>query len=326
MIPTRRMLLYFGCTAFLALLCRYSADCAQAVRCAVTLCLRSAAPSLFPFFAASSLAISCGMAQALGRLLSPITRRFFHLPDCGAAALVLGFLGGYPAGARMAAELWRRGDCSRTQAETLLAVCNNTGPAFLIGMCGGGLFHSVRAGVFLYAVHIGAALLTALLLRPKARPPIAKKQAAPEEIPFFRCLTQSIVSAGRSCLMVCAFILFFSVILCLLRLTGVLPALCRITAPIFAAFGLTSDGTLALLTGCVELTQGLAGLTAAAGTLSARLTAVSFLCAFGGASVLFQSAAAAEGLRMSRCICGKCLHACLAALLCTLLLHLFPCA
>ncbi len=320
----RRALASVGCTIFLALLCRYSADCADAVRAAAELCLRSAVPSLFPFFAASSLAVSCGMAQSLGNAVSPFTRRVFHLPGCGAAALVLGFLGGYPAGARMAAELWRSGACSRSEAEALLAVCNNTGPAFLIGMCGGGLFRSLRAGLFLYAVHISAALLVAVLLRPKDCPPAAREQAQPEDIPFFRCLTQAVLSAGRSCLMVCAFILFFSVMICLLRLTGILPVLCRVTAPVFSLPGLTRSGTCALLTGCAELTQGLAGMTAAAGTAAARLTAVSFLCAFGGASVLFQSAAAAEGLRVSRCIRGKCLHACLAALLCALLLRLLP--
>lgn len=321
----RRLLTYVGCAAFLALLCRYSADCADAVRAAIELCFRSAVPSLFPFFAASSLAVSCGMAQSLGNILSPLTRRVFHLPGCGSAALVLGFLGGYPAGARMAAELWRSGICSRSEAEALLSVCNNTGPAFLIGMCGGGLFHSLRAGLFLYAVHICSALLAAVLFRPKARPlPVAYQQKQPEDIPFFRCLTQSILSAGRSCLMVSAFILFFSVILCLLRLTGMLPALCCAVAPLFSSLGLSDNGTLALLTGCAELTQGLAGMTATAGSTVARLTAVSFLCAFGGASVLFQSAAAAEGLRISHCIRGKCLHAVLAALLCIFLLHLFP--
>lgn len=319
----RKKFIYLICTLFLALLCRYSSDCAHAVRAAADLCLSSAIPSLFPFFTASSLAISCGMAQSFGKFFSPLTRRCFHLPDCGAAVLILGFLGGYPAGARMAAELWHNKICSKEEAETLLSVCNNTGPAFLIGMCGGGLFHSLRAGLFLYAVHIISALFTAFLLRPKHIPPVSKPLPQTETIPFFRCLTQAVLSAGRSSLMVSAFILFFSVVLCLLRLTGLLPAFCTLFAPIFSHVGLSETGTLALLTGCAELTQGLASLTPSAGSIAARLTAVSFLCAFGGVSVLFQSAAAAEGLRISYCIRGKCIHACLAALICAASIFLF---
>ncbi|MDO4173796.1 MAG: hypothetical protein Q4D42_03430 [Eubacteriales bacterium] len=317
---------YIGSLLFLALLCRYSADCADAVRAALQLCLTSAIPSLFPFFAASSLAVSCGLAQSLGNLFSPVMRHVFHLPGCGAAALFLGFLGGYPAGARMAAELWQNRLCTKEQAEALAAVCNNTGPAFLIGMCGCGLFHSLTLGIFLYAVHILSALLTAFVLRPKAIPATATASALPEELPFCRLLTQSVLSAGRSCLMISAFILFFSVVVCLLRLTGSLSAAAGSIAFLTQAVGLSDIGAQSLLIGCAELTQGLSGLTASAGSVPARLMAVSFLCAFGGGSILFQTAAATEGLSFSRCLRGKCVHACFSVLLCILFLHLLSSA
>ncbi|MCD8355364.1 MAG: hypothetical protein LUE11_02145 [Clostridia bacterium] len=310
-----------GSLLFLILLCRYSSDCAQAVRTALQLCLTSAIPSLFPFFAASSLAVSCGLAQSLGNLFSPLMRHCFHLPGCGAAALFLGFLGGYPAGARMAAELWHRNLCTKDEAEALASVCNNTGPAFLIGMCGCGLFHSLQLGIFLYIIHILSALLTAFFLRPKELPVSISSHKLPEELPFCRLVTQSVISAGRSCLMISAFILFFSVILCLLRLTGILSAACTAAAPLLSVSGLSFSGTESLFTGCMELTQGLAGLTEYAGFISARMTAASFLCAFGGLSVLFQTAAATEGLSFSRCIRGKCVHACISALLCGILFH-----
>lgn len=318
----RKSIVCAGCALLLALLSRYAADCADAVRAALSLCLTSVLPSLFPFFAVSSLSVSCGLAQALERPLAPLMRRCFHLPGCGAAALVLGFLGGYPAGARLSAELYRGGLCSREEASALAACCNNTGPAFLVGMCGAGLFQSTRAGLFLYAVHIGSALLTARLLRPPRARTVSGAAQPVTPPPFSRCLVQAVTAAGRACLMISAFLLFFSVVLCLLRRVGLLDALCALLAPVLPALGLSPAGMRSLLTGCLELTQGLAGLRAAAGTRRARLTAVSFLCAFGGLSVLFQTAAAADGLALSRCVRGKCVHACLAALLCALLLRL----
>ena len=310
-----------GSLLFLVLLCRYSADCTQAVQGALQLCLTSAVPSLFPFFAASSLAISSGLAQSLGEQFAPLMRHVFHLPGCGAAALFLGFLGGYPAGARMAAELWHSGLCTKDEAAALASVCNNTGPAFLIGMCGCGLFHSVRLGVLLYCIHILSALVTAFLLRPGQLPPATPSRPLPEQLPFCSLLTQSVLSAGRSCLMVSAFILFFSVVLCLLRLTGILSAICTAALPLLSGCGLSAAGIQSLATGCVELTQGLAGLTPAAGSTGARLAAASFLCAFGGLSVLFQTAAATEGLPFLHCIHGKCMHACISTLLCVFLSH-----
>lgn len=309
-----------GSLLFFILLCRYSSDCSHAVQRALQLCLTSAIPSLFPFFAASSLAISSGLAQSLGNRFAPLMRYVFHLPGCGAAALFLGFLGGYPAGARMAAELWHHDLCSREEASALASVCNNTGPAFLIGMCGCGLFHSVKLGIFLYVVHILSALITAFLLRPKQLPLKAPSRPLPEQLPFCSLLTQSVLSAGRSCLMVSAFILFFSVVLCLLRLTGALSVLCMGMTPLLSS-NLSSAGVQSLITGLVELTQGLAGLISSAGSVTARLTTASVLCAFGGLSVLFQTAAAVDGLPVSHCIRGKCIHACISALLCVFLSH-----
>ena len=312
------------CIVFLILLSIYSADCANAVRNAMQLCLFSAIPSLFPFFAASSLAISCGLAQDLGKILAPCMRTIFHLPGCGASALILGFLGGYPSGVRMASELYQAKLCSKEEANAIACCCNNTGPAFLIGMCGSGLFGSLRVGIFLYLIHIISALMVAWILRPKEIPSNTSVSSDCNHLPFFHCLIQSVLSAGKSCLMVSAFILFFSVVLQLLRQTGVLCTITAIFAPILYHFGLSTSGTQSLFTGCMELTQGLAGLTPSAGTIPARLIVVSFLCAFGGISVLFQTAAAAEHLNISHCILGKCMHALLAALLCFAMLLLFP--
>ena len=178
----RHRLYRAGCLIFLLLLCQHASACAAAVSAALQLCLTSVIPALFPFFAASTLAVSCGMAQMIGALCAVPFRTLFHLPACGAAVLFVSFLGGYPAGARMAAQLYRNGQCTREQAADLAAVCNNTGPAFLIGMCGNGVFHSLHAGIFLYCVHILSAVLTALVLRPQNIPAPAKPDDFPQTL------------------------------------------------------------------------------------------------------------------------------------------------
>ncbi len=311
------------CVVFLILLCQNSAACAEAVQYALLLCLTRVIPALFPFFAVSALCVSCGLAQLLGRLLAPMLRHVLHLPECGAAALVLGFLGGYPAGARTVADLWRGGLCTREQANALLVCCNNTGPAFLIGMCGGGLFGSLRAGLFLYCVHICSALLAALLSRPRQMPPAEKWKTA-ELPPFFPSLIHAVTDAGRSCLLVSSFVLFFSVIVCLLRQTTLLQTAAAVLSVCTAPLGLTQSGAYSVLVGCLELTQGLASLTSVSGSVTARLISASFLCAFGGLSVLFQTAAVTEGLSFRHAALGKCAHAALAAALCALLCMVFP--
>ncbi|MFR0770562.1 MAG: hypothetical protein ACLSHO_14075 [Dysosmobacter sp.] len=78
-------------------------------------------------------------------------------------------MGGYPIGARTAAELYASGDLTRQEAERLLTFCNNSNPVFLISVLGVGVFGSVRAGLWLWLIHVCAALLTGLLFRGLGR-------------------------------------------------------------------------------------------------------------------------------------------------------------
>ena len=301
----------------LILTTRYPAACTQAVIQGLTLCLTRAIPSLFPFFVASCLTIRSGLAAALSRLFSPLLRRL-HLPACSSTALLLGFLGGYPTGAQTIAELLNSGQCSEEDANRLILFCNNTGPAFLVGMCGSTLFDSVRAGLFLYVVHILSACLAGVLFgRTRGDAPRPDRHTSP--VRLTECLTHSIRQAGVITLTVTSFILYFHVLLTLLSETGVLP---HLTARLGALLPLAPNGIQALLVGSFELTSGLALLANAALSPATELLCCSGLCAFGGLCVLFQSAAAAPQLRFSRIFLGKLLHASLAVTLTAALLPL----
>ena len=101
--------LYGGAAAVLALLLLIRGDAAaQGVRDGIDLCVTSVIPALFPFFAASQLLVSLGAAEALGRAAGPLFRRLFGMDGAGAAAYLLGLIGGYPLGAKTAESLVRQ--------------------------------------------------------------------------------------------------------------------------------------------------------------------------------------------------------------------------
>lgn len=284
----------------------------------LSLAFGTAIPALFPFFAASSLLGQTGVLAGLGRACARPMWKLYGLPGDAAGPLVLGLTGGYPVGAAAAADLCRAGRLSAAQASRLLGFCNNTGPAFIVGVCGAGVLGSVRTGLLLYAIHIAAALLTGLALtRPgRGRAPAAPRlPAAP--CPFSQALVTACEKAAHTSIQVAAFITLFAVLAELAARGGLLHLLMEGLAPLCVLAGMPREAAAPLVYGALELTRGLAVLPEAA--LSGRfvLPVASALLAFGGLSVWCQtlSVIAGAGLSLRRCFAGKVLHAALAAAL-----------
>ena len=300
------------------------AAAAEGVREGLQLALGTAVPALFPFFLASSLLISTGCGAFLGKLFAFPCRALFGLPGNAAPALLLGLTGGYPVGARTVRELYDRKLLSRDEAARALACCNNTGPGFLVGLCGAALLGSVRAGIFLYVIHVLSALLTGFALSVRNDDAPAHHPQPVEQKPFALCFVDSVQGAGVTALKVTAFITAFSVLLRLLRGLGLIDRLAALLAPLCPLLGLPAHGAQALVLGAFELTCGLTALPASAGRL--LLPAMSVLIAVGGLSVWCQSAAvlAGSGLPVLPMIRGKCLHGLLAGALATIVLHFLP--
>ena len=281
----RRILLTLGLLGVMALLLLCSADAAQAVRDALALCVQSVIPALFPFFVVSSLFIDLGCAAVLGRSLAPIMRRLFGVSGAGGTAFLLGIIGGYPVGGRTAGELYRSGQCEREECERLLAFCNNAGPSFILGIAGLGCFGSVRVGAWLYLIHVGAAVMVGLLFRSTSR-----QMGRPEKTETPRwadALIEAVRGGAMSMVNICAFVVFFLVILRLFsRFTGIQHG---------AILGIVE-----MTNGILRLANDRRGFIWAAGLLG-----------WGGLSVHCQTAAvlSGSGLSLKRYFIGKALQA-----------------
>ena len=149
----------------------------------VQLCLNVILPSLFPFFVLSTLCVDSGIIRALGTLMQPLMAPLFRVGGCCAGAFLLGIIGGYPVGARTAISLYESGQCSRDEAERLLSFCNNSGPAFILGVVGAGIFSSSKAGLWLYGAHVAASILVGIVFRFYGKGTITSGNAV---LPFTR--------------------------------------------------------------------------------------------------------------------------------------------
>ena len=86
----------------------------EAAREGLMLCYNVILPSLFPSFVLSALVVDLGLAGYIGRALEGLMRPLFHVPGACASAFALGFVGGYPVGARTALSLYEKGMCTKT--------------------------------------------------------------------------------------------------------------------------------------------------------------------------------------------------------------------
>lgn len=89
-------------------------------------------PALFPFMMMSQLLICFDLIPVFLMLFRPILKILYRLPDAGLYSILIGFLCGFPMGAKTVAVLQHRGQLSLFMAQTLLNFCNQIGPVYFI--------------------------------------------------------------------------------------------------------------------------------------------------------------------------------------------------
>ena len=284
----------------------------------VQLCLNVILPSLFPFFVLSTLCVELGMIGALGKVMQPLMAPLFRVGGCCAGAFLLGIIGGYPVGARTAISLYESGHCSRDEAERLMSFCNNSGPAFILGVVGAGIFSSSKAGLWLYGAHVAASVLVGILFRFYGKgtvTPSQPLQAAASDRSLTVTFIEAVKGAFSATLNICAFVIFFTVVIRLLFLTGVITHLAMLLSMLLGSLGLRQDMAESLLSGAIEMTSGVWSLRDMAASLGSRMCMAAFILGWAGLSVHCQvlSFIGQSGLCTRTYFFGKLLHGFLSA-------------
>ena len=105
---------------------------AQGCTLGLTLWYTSVLPSLLPFFILSGLLVRTGVFRFLNRIFAPVLTRIFRVSSDGSYAILMGYLCGFPMGAKVIAELVEQRHISREEGSYLLVFCNNVSPAFFV--------------------------------------------------------------------------------------------------------------------------------------------------------------------------------------------------
>lgn len=306
----KKLLYIFASLGIFAALLIFPKAAAEAVKDGLIMCVQVIIPSLFPFFIATNLLNELGASKLISNALAPFGARL-GISGHGVSAFIIGVTGGYPLGAAYTARLRSQGLISREEASRLLVFCNNSGPAFIVGAAGIGVFSSAAVGFFLYAVHILSALSFGIMICPKAPCDICYDEDIFAPVSFSAAITASVRRSADSVIGVCAFVIAFS------ALNGVLDGMdiTRILAgELSYRLGAELSWCRALLSGILELGNGIGGMSG----LDIRplnLALAAFILSWGGLSVHFQTLAMISGtdIKTARYMIGRLIIALMAA-------------
>ena len=240
----------------------------------VTLCLRTLIPGLFPFFVLSALLTA-------------------SLPRSGLVAA--GILGGYPVGARSAAQAYRAGQLSKRDASRMAVLCNCPGPAFLFGVAG--QIFSLKQTVLLWAVYLVS--VPALWL-------VVPGTFALSPARYEFSINDAVSGAVRSMAGVCGWVILMRTLLAVLE-RWVLWLL-----PLWAQ---------AAICGALEMTNGILMLRDVEESL--RFILAAGMLGFGGVCVAMQTLGVTRGLSMRAYFPGKILQGCICTLLASMIVGVF---
>ncbi len=292
---------------------RYLPVCLQGLNLWATKVL----PSLLPFLFVTLLLTSfCDISRA-SHVLSPATRFLYGTSGIAAFVRIVGLISGYPAGAKLVANLSEEGLIDKNEATKIAVLSSTSGPSFVIGTVGVGFFADKKVGVIMFLSHIFAAAIAAAFFRKygdnrRITPHLMRNTKEKKKDLYATALDSSL-----SMLCVGTLITVFYVI-------SEIAADLRLTFPITAALNFILQDAAkvkAVTAGLFECTKGCYLLSSCAKSAPLCCAIVSF----GGLSVLAQSAAFLQ--KADVCIpvfvAGKLIQTVLSFFLCLTLCNIF---
>lgn len=298
----KKILFILSATGFLFLLFSHPDLASRGCSLGLQLWYTSVLPSLLPFLIVSSLLIQTGSFQYLNRLYAPVIGRIFRISGAGCYAVLLGFLCGFPMGAKIIGELVLQKQISEKEGTYLLGFCNNVSPAFFLNYVCMANLHYTSVPWKLAALFYGIPLVYGLLTRPFYHFTISdgRKKQAPLRRLDSSMLDTCIMDSFSTVTRLGGYIILFTIIVQLLTL---------LTLP---------DIVLAFAGGALEITCGVHALSSLSKISPPLKTAFVCACAaFGGLCTCAQtqSVLAATSLRIRTWLRGRIIIALLIFLL-----------
>ena len=294
------------CICLLLFLLVHPEEALLSAKDGMSLWLNVMIPTLLPFLILTGILLKTGNIPQLLEPLAPFWKHFFGISPAGAYVLILGFLCGYPMGAKLAHDLYINHQISQREGEYLLTFSCNASPAFIFSYLSQNILEGKIPPHSLLLILLSADFVCMLFFRflvyhgntvSSVKPEYRKKETYQQDSTGV-ILDVSIMSGFETITRLGGYILIFS-----LLFTG------------FYHYWPFCSQNKILLTSPIELTTGLNQIAQSAFSWKIKYITSMTLTAFGGFCVMFQTKSVLEEkLSILPYIFAKCLNASLVFL------------
>ncbi len=237
-------------------------------------------PALLPFFILTKLLSYTEFIPFVSKKLSKITSKLYNVGGVAGYVYFMSIISGYPVGAKITADLYNNQSISARQAIAITSFTSTSGPLFVIGTIGIGLFGSVKLGLVVLVAHFLGALINGLIYRNKQ----AVATRALTNAGTHNYLNESVNTSIVSIMSVGGFVALFYMFLQILISIN---AFDFVSLPM-TYIGISKQLTEAVVCGLFEITTGCLMLSQFA-DLKLIAIIISGLISFGGFSIHAQA-------------------------------------
>ncbi|WP_099188070.1 sporulation integral membrane protein YlbJ [Tepidibacter mesophilus] len=312
----------------------------EAAQVGMDICIDILIPSLLPFLIGANLLINLKVIDILGVFLEKPSRILFNVPGKSSLIFAISILSGYPIGSKLVSNLRLNNEISKIEAQRLASFCSTSGPLFIVGSVGIGMFNNAKIGYFILLCHYIGALSIGILFRfynTSSDIKIYNNTSIlnrlkkilfyeNEEKGFYSIFGDSVRNGINTLLIVCGFVIVFSVLFKILILLKFIDLISSILFVFLHPFNISIEVIQAFISGLFEITIGCNNISLLSGpSLIFKICLCTFIISFSGISILAQCCnfLSSTDVNIHIYIFGKFLHGVNSFLFCFLLYPLF---
>ena len=283
---------YFKLVFFLFTLCilfLFSEENFSSAKNTINIFFFSVMPSLFPFIFFTNVILKTDIIDILSNLFGKIFSKIFKVNRNCTSSIIIGFLCGFPMGAKSVISSFENGKITSKDTKILLSFINNCNPIFIISTIAINIFGSVKIGLILLISHIISAITLGIIssrylnnniiqenndfLKSLCKKNTIKNKKI-EKDSFFEIVTNSILNTFVTLEIILGFMLIFNI-------------LSNIIFDILSNFNIPNT-TIHILTAFFEVTNGCYSIGGLNINIYSKILIISFMIGFSGLCIIFQ--------------------------------------